>query len=551
MCEHRACAFHGRRQERGLPILAVDEPIYRRLPAFLIATVDKFASLPWVGDTAGLFGRVERYDDSGFYSAARPGRGSPLKGPLLPPDLVIQDELHLISGPLGTMVGLYESVIDALCSRDLSNDSPRPKIIASTATVRRAERQIQALFGRHAVEVFPPPGPDRRDSFFAKTVSPKEQNPRTYVGIAAQGRNIKVVLLRTYLCLMAAAQKAWDENGGDGNLDNPADPYMTLLGYFGSLRELGGSRRIVEDEVRTRLSDFHIRRLRENETSSLFGKRTRWSEPRELTSRVPTNEVAKTKDDLKLRFSDKGRVDVALATNMISVGLDITRLGLMVVLGQPKTAAEYIQATSRVGRDEKRPGLVVTLLNIHRPRDRSHYERFSAWHDSFYRSVEATSVTPFSPRAIDRGIAAATVALARLGHPGLTAPRNALAITKLRAELDFVAEVLSRRAEGHDTQLGSEEAEALRSRVRDRVQGLLDAWQQIATEYGDLQYAIETGSSPPLLFDPLDPELAKKSKAAQQFTAHRSLRDVEPTVNLWLRNPDGQLVESETEEDAR
>ncbi len=551
MCEHRACAFYSRRQQRGLPILAVDEPIYRRLPAFLIATVDKFASLPWVGDTAALFGRVDRYDDEGFYSAAYPGKGAPLKGPLGPPDLVIQDELHLISGPLGTMVGLYESVIDALCSHDPAGDSPRPKIIASTATVRRAERQIQALFGRHTVAIFPPPGPDRRDSFFAKTVSPQEQNPRTYVGIAAQGRNIKVVLLRTYLCLMAAAQNAWDENGGDGNPNNPADPYMTLLGYFGSLRELGGSRRIVEDEVRTRLSDYHLRRRREHEASSLFAKRTRWSEPRELTSRVPTNEVAKTKDDLKLHFSEKGRVDVALATNMISVGLDITRLGLMVVLGQPKTAAEYIQATSRVGRDEQRPGLVVTLLNVHRPRDRSHYERFSAWHDSFYRSVEATSVTPFSPRAIDRGIAAVTVALARLGFPAMTAPRQALAIDKHRAALNAVADVLARRAEGHDTQLGSEEAEALRVRVRQRVLGLLDAWQNIASHVGDLQYARERDEkSPPLLFEPLDPELSKKSKEAQQFKAHRSLRDVEPTVNLWLRNPDGDPIDSE-EEDAR
>ncbi|MBL9007834.1 MAG: hypothetical protein JNJ46_26485 [Myxococcales bacterium] len=330
-------------------------------------------------------------------------------------------------------------------------------------------------------------------------------------------------------------------------VDGQQRPQVT--GYFGSLRELGGSRRIVEDEVRTRLSDYYLRRRRLGEARSLFGKRTRWSEPRELTSRVPTNEVARTKDDLKRRFSEKGRVDVALATNMISVGLDITRLGLMVVLGQPKTAAEYIQATSRVGRDEKRPGLVVTLLNIHRPRDRSHYERFITWHDSFYHAVEATSVTPFSPRAIDRGIAAATVALARLGHPGLTTPRAALAINKLRAELDFVADVLARRAEGHDTQLGSDESEALRARLRDRVNGLLDAWQQIATRYGDLQYAMETGSAPPLLFDPLDPELAKKSKEAQQFKAHCSLRDVEPTVNLWLRNPDGTLVEGEAEED--
>ncbi len=551
MCEHRACAFHGRRQARGLPILGVDEPIYRRLPAFLIATVDKFASLPWVGETAGLFGRVDRFDDDGFYGAAYPGRGKPLKRPLPPPDLVIQDELHLISGPLGTMVGLYESVIDALCSPNLAGAAPRPKIIASTATVRRAERQIRALFGRQSVEIFPPPGPDRRDSFFAKTVSPQQQNPRTYVGIAAQGRNIKVVLLRTYLCLMAAAQKAWDENGGDKNPDNPADPYMTLLGYFSSLRELGGSRRIVEDEVRTRLTDYFQRRLRIGESQGLFRKRSRWSEPRELTSRVPTHEVAQTKDDLKLRASEKGCVDVALATNMISVGLDITRLGLMVVLGQPKTASEYIQATSRVGRDERRPGLVVTLLNIHRPRDRSHYERFTAWHDCFYRSVEATSVTPFSPRAIDRGIAAATVALARLGHPGLTAPRSALAINKHRAELGFVADVLSQRAEAHDAQQSAEQCEALRSRVRNRVDGLLDAWQGIAHKTGELQYAMETGTAPPLLFDPLDTDLAKRSREAQQFKAPRSLRDVEPTVNLWLRNPDGTPMDGEPDEDAR
>lgn len=173
--------------------------------------------------------------------------------------------------------------------------------------------------------------------------------------------------------------------------------------------------------------------------------------------------------------------------------MDITRLGLMVVLGQPKTASEYIQATSRVGRDEQRPGLVVTLLNVYRPRDRSHYERFCAWHESFYRSVEATSVTPFSPRAIDRGIAAVFVALARLGHAGMTAPRNALAINKHRPKLDFVADVLARRAEGHDAQLGSEETEGLRKKVKERVNGLLDSLQSIATKKGDLQYQQEVG----------------------------------------------------------
>ena len=209
---------------------------------------------------------------------------------------------------------------------------------------------------------------------------------------------------------MGPAQKAYDADGGKKNHDNAADPYMTLLGYFNSLRELGGSRRIVEDEVNTRLTGY-VNRKRIGQKDGLFANRTIAYEVVELTSRVPTNEVSEAKRQLALRFHDKDRVDVAIATNMISVGLDITRLGLMVVLGQPKTCAEYIQATSRVGRDPDRPGLVVTLLNIHRPRDRSHFERFEVFHQSFYRTVEATSVTPFSPRALDRGLGR---------HPGRT-----------------------------------------------------------------------------------------------------------------------------------
>ena len=183
--------------------------------------------------------------------------------------------------------------------------------------MRRAERQIRAVWSPHGRDLSAAgTGPPRL--VLCQDGVAQEQNRAPTSASPRRVANIKVVLLRTYLCLMAAAQKAWDENGGDANPDNPADPYMTLLGYFGSLRELGGSRRIVEDEVRTRLSDYHLRRRREHEASNLFAKRTRWSEPRELTSRVPTNEVAKTKDDLKLHFR-KRAVDVALATNMISV----------------------------------------------------------------------------------------------------------------------------------------------------------------------------------------------------------------------------------------
>jgi hypothetical protein len=526
------CTFRG---SNPLPIVAVDDAIYRRIPCFIIATVDKFANLPWVGETGALFGKVDRYDNHGFYGPSAIGIGRSLEKPLLPPDLIIQDELHLISGPLGTMVGLYETAIDALSAIDKDGKKIYPKIVASTATVRRATKQICALFGRTKVDIFPPPGPDRRDSFFAKTVPATVQNPRTYIGIAAQGRSLKVILLRTYLAVLGAAQKDWNANGGARNKNNPADSYMTLLGYFNSLRELGGSRRIVEDEVKSRLLGYHQRK-RENEAEGSFVDRTINDEPLELTSRVNTSQISEAKRRLALGFSDKDRVDVALATNMISVGLDITRLGLMVVLGQPKTAAEYIQATSRVGRDEQRPGLAIALLNIHRPRDRSHYERFGAWHNTFYRAVEATSVTPFSPRAIDRGIAAIAVAIARLGNAEMTSPLNAVKIIEQRSNLDCVADIIAERSVIHDPHRDSAEIEELRLKIKGRVNDLLDTWQQIATEKGSLQYQQEVGVAPPLLFDPLDPELQRQPQSAKKFKAQRSLRDVEPVVNLWVKN---------------
>ena len=188
--------------------MAVDEPIYRRLPCFMIATVDKFAALPWTGQVGAFFGRVERYDKSGFYGPCDPMHGSKLPdGRLLPPDLIIQDELHLISGPLGTMVGLYETALDELCAIEKDGKKIRPKIIASTATVRRADTQIRALFNRPTVDIFPPPGPDRRDSFFAKTLPPSEANARLYVGVAAQGRSPKVAMLRVYLALLGSGQR--------------------------------------------------------------------------------------------------------------------------------------------------------------------------------------------------------------------------------------------------------------------------------------------------------------------------------------------------------
>lgn len=543
VCANFECDFT---RDRPLPIVAVDQPIYRRLPAFLIATVDKFASLPWVGLAGALLGGAERHDATGFYGAAEPGKGTRLATPLPPPDLVIQDELHLISGPLGTMTGLYEAAIEALCVREIDGRSVRPKIVASTATVRRAQDQIQALFARPLTQVFPPPGPERRDSFFAKTVPSSETAARLYLGIAAQGRNPKVIMRKVWLALMGAAERAYRDAGGHRNEHNPADPYMTVLGYFNSLRELGGARRILEEEVQNTVKAYGGRK-RIGEERGLFQDRRTFSEVVELTSRVSTDKVAEARRRLEAPFHKiEQRVDCAIATNMISVGLDIQRLGLMVVLGQPKTHAEYIQATSRVGRDEQRPGLVVTLLNIHKPRDRSHYERFRYYHETFYRSVEVSSVTPFSARALDRGFAGALVGLARHAVPRLTPPQGVELITDVRAALERrLLDAFLERVRQQPFADEAEREECLRS-VQNRVVDLLDSWRKIFDDYHAVGVSVqyqkyELKQPRPLLREMLDKDF--DSDHHRKFRANRSLRDVEPEVNLFLKDLSGMQVE--------
>ena len=536
VCSNFECEFSG---DRPLPVVAVDEPIYRRLPAFLIATVDKFASLPWVGQAGALLGGADRADQEGFYGAAEPRTGRPLEAPLPPPDLVIQDELHLIAGPLGTMAGLYETAIEALAAREVNGRTIKPKIVASTATARRAQDQVQALFARPATQVFPPPGPNRRDTFFARTVPSSTTPARLYVGIASQGRNPKVLMRRVLVALMGAAAQAWREGGAERNPQNPADPYMTTLAYFNSLRELGGARRILEEEVSTTIARYGARR-RVGETQRLFRDRTTFSEVLELTSRVSTDKVAEARRRLECRFNDRdSRVDCALATNMISVGLDIPRLGLMLVLGQPKMHAEYIQATSRVGRSDERPGLVVTLLNVHKPRDRSHYERFRHYHETFYRSVEPASVTPFSARALDRGFAGALVALARHLEPALTPPRGVARIADVRPALeqrllDAFVDRIGQQAFAED----EDREQGIRS-VRERIGDLLDSWRRVLDGYHEagveMQYQrYELRQQKPLLREMLEERF--ESEHHRKFRANRSLRDVEPEVNLYLHD---------------
>jgi hypothetical protein len=532
-CANIECEFTG---DRALPVLTVDEAIYRRLPAFLIATVDKFAGLPWLGEAGAFFGHVDRMDAFGFYGAndgANEGKRLWNGARLDPPDLIVQDELHLISGPLGTVAGLYETALDRLCLRTEEGFAVRPKIVASTATVRRAEKQIEALFGRKETQVFPPPGPDRNDSFFAVTEAPEVSPSRWYIGLAAQGKGPKLIFLRALTTLLAASMA---EHGTAGEA---ADPYMTAVCYFNALRELGGARRIVEDEVRTRLREYGAKRRRLDPPDAPFADRRLPQETGilELTSRVSTDKVAEAKALLEKPCNGvNSGVDVALATNMISVGLDITRLGLMLVQGQPKTAAEYIQATSRVGRDPNKPGLVLAVLNVHKPRDRMHYERFRQFHACFYRVVEATSVTPWAARALDRALAAVVVSLARHLLPDMT-PQTAVARLKQHPELRReVKQVIVSRAPPGAVAGGT-------AALEQAIDQLMDGWLDVADEQTRTSGAFAYGQAThALLHDPLDPVLKNLAPAHQAFKAAWSMRDVEATVPLDIRQPNGAVL---------
>lgn len=552
-CLNPECAFSGAQHEDGLPVLFVDETIYRELPSFLLATVDKFAMMPWRGETGMLFGRVHARECRRFFGpldGKAPKGVTPLPDGVLPPELIVQDELHLISGPLGTMVGLYENAIDHLCARtDLQRGPVRPKVLAATATVRRADPQIRALFCRKRSAVFPPPGVDESETFFA-TVDKKSAG-RLYVGVAAPGRAMRRILSRVYTALLAAARRAYVT---DGPPEQTADAYMTLVGYFNSLRELGGMRRIVEDEVTARLfrsppepnapppAAIESRRpLNAAGAPHPWLRDRRIREPLELTSREKTDNVAKSKRRLEQPYANhKDRVDVLLASNMISVGVDIDRLGLMVVAGQPKTTAEYIQASSRVGRDRRWPGLVVNCLNVHKPRDRSHYEHFAAYHSCFYRYVEATSVTPFSGPALDRGLPGTLMAMARLHDPALT-PGSGAMVLPARPETGDAARVRLEFGASEQPEMTREEGERLVHEVRKRIEDLLDAWKSLVDTSGDepnerrySSFDLDRTGGRPLLHQALDPHPPAPGSKDAKFQAPTSMRDVEASTHLWV-----------------
>jgi Helicase conserved C-terminal domain len=463
----------------GLPVFVVDEDLYRQRPTLVIGTVDKFAALPWNPSVGNLFNLDEPHEP--------------------PPELVIQDELHLISGPLGTMTGLYETAVDLLCS----DEGAAPKVIASTATIRRARAQSQGLFARE-MRQFPPPGLDPDDNWFATAAPTDRVGARRYVGLMAAGVSHATLMIRTYAALM---HRIWLRSQA-GDQESALDPYWTLIGYFNSLRVLGAARMQVQDDVQDWL-----------EIAAGKAPPRRLRDPAELTSRVDSAEIPNRLKELEMTLGEGLALDVVLATNMISVGVDIDRLGLMVVMGQPQAAAEYIQATSRVGR--KYPGLVVTLLNAARSRDRSHYEGFAGFHGALYRSVEATSVTPYSPRARDRGLHAVLVALARLRIEGLRKNEQAGAIAAHLPEIAALRELILARARRVEPAQEAGTAEDLDL--------IVENWLAMAEAHPDLVYNSWKGTEPALLT-----AAAPDQESGESFPTMWSLRDVDAESNLFF-----------------
>ncbi|MFG2206753.1 DISARM system helicase DrmA [Streptomyces sp. NPDC048638] len=577
------CPF-SRREARGegIPVLTVDEEIYRLAPSLLIATVDKFAQLPWNGYAGLLFGRVTeicprhgyRHDDldaktgcGGRHNAKGdlPGVTAQPVTRLRPPDLIIQDELHLISGALGTIVGLFEAAVDQLCTWSVTDARGQkqevgPKIVASTATTKRAADQVLGVFGRK-VAVFPPQVLDVGDTFFSRQVELSRENPgRRYLGVCAHGTRLKAAEIRVAEILLLAGQQLFDGYG------KPADPYMTLVGYFNATRELAGMRRYMDDDITTRVRSNGSRKGQDTLADRIVSRAGMLS-IQELTSRISSTDIGAALKRLEIGFdperdtSDRRRaflreyaaamkekreprasmtptarqaVDVVLATSMLQVGVDVSRFGLMLVVGQPKNTAEYIQASSRVGRDPERPGLVVTLYNWARPRDLAHYEDFEHYHATFYRQVEALSVTPFTRRALDRGVAATYVAALR--QAAYETSRN---LDAHHVDLDGpLAQDVERRLLERAERVAGERP---RRYLRERLDQLKDEWRRKRDENSSaLGYRKEKRRTTVVN------GLLRRADGSRwtELTVGMSMRETENEINLLLPGGGTFLEES-------
>lgn len=450
-CPQESCFFN---QQGKLPVQIVDQELYANPPTLLFGTVDKFAMMPW------------KKDIGAFFAAGTENRV---------PELIIQDELHLISGPLGTMVGLYESAIDALCRKN----GVGPKIVASTATIRRAKEQCSALYNRE-VKQFPHPGLDAEDSFFARESVinyDRDIYGRKYIGLMPAGKTKAMMEVRSIAALM---QKI-------NTMDLPdevKDKYWTLTVYFNSLKDLGKCSTLVDDDVK----DF-IKRTAYRLGTAKDARRIARAD--ELTSRVNTTQLNETLYKLeKVCYSEEnvknGRYasNVLLATNMISVGIDVERLNVMLLVGQPKLTSEYIQASSRVGRFY--PGIAFAMYDGSKSRDRSHYEQFKAYHDSFYRYVEPTGVTPFSKPARDRALHAVLISMLRSLEIDLSADEGAAKFTrdKFASRISEVKAYIINRAKDISFRLNPDMEDETKVMALE-IDSVFEIWEQMAENYDE------------------------------------------------------------------
>ncbi len=525
-CPNSACTFNGTAPAvegiptiDGLPLFVVDSDVYKMCPAMVIATVDKFATLPFRGEAKALFGKVTRRCGlCGFLTDSTDHRKSHQQvtrtiGNLEPTDLIIQDELHTITDNLGSIYGLYETAIEFL----LRESGYAPKYVCATATAKSVETQVRHLYGQRATAVFPPAGLEAGDTFFSRDLESTPESPgRKYVGIYAPAFSRLSTFVAVLSAVLAAAWRLEEEVGLQS-----ADPYLTLLGYFNTIRDLGSVKGLLDDDVPPVLKEIAER--------NGWNQRALSSWQEELTGRISSSEVPERLRTLESAFVPGKGCDYMAATNMISVGVDVPRLGAMVVDGQPKTTAEYIQATSRIGR--RHPGIVFVVYNAMRPRDVSHFEHFYAYHDSFYKFVEAGSTTPFSDGAIDRYLKSAFVACYRLSSLRSGNDSAGDYVTASQGLNSAIVSAFASRAEA----FGEHSARSAKIAL-DEIQR---QWASAGTKlryvvyrnpYGDKRSPAHPARLEKTVLRPADEERASNVDAL--FEAPRSMRNVEAEVPL-------------------
>lgn len=573
------CPFaSGSTVEEGLPILTTDEEIYALTPAFVIATVDKFARLAREGEAASLFGYVRQYcarhgyqhedssercSGSSHNSKGKHGKTSVVTvGRLRPPDLIIQDELHLITGALGTAVGLFETTIEVLCSWEKPDGSPvLPMVVASTATVRNAKNQIRELYGR-GTNIFPPQVLDVADTFFSREKKVDALNPgRRYLGISAQGVRLSSAEIRVAEVLLTSSKLLYNRSEAAHPGGNYADAYMSLVCYFNATRELAGMSRYMAGDIYSRVTKPRSGSGFPRRYGSAGGGQLNIGE---LTSRISSTAIGRTLDELALEFepsydtnvaAEKRRelrskkqpvpirknqppFDVVLATSMLQVGVDVQRLGLMLMVGQPKNTAEYIQASSRVGRDVSRPGLVVSLHNWARPRDLAHFEQFRHYHETFYAQVEALSVTPFSPTSIERGLSGLFISAVRVleatEQDGLSPEKSAERINERREAVEKINRKLLARIQRASSR--TDVLESVQSQLANRVETWVKRKEKSGNHHQQLVYEKTRGDGKmPLLRSPENSSNQTTTNDLRApFAVANSMREVQPEINLLV-----------------